>query len=379
MKKHLKKIILIISLFCVIVTSMTLPTLAYTISEKDMVTWKDYMGEDGLYYALMGKDISKNSYAYYYDYSDTQYLIMQTLKPTDFGNYATYNGAFSFKFANSLEYLKDKYHYNIGYFDFRSTNRCSFISSLDGNLEIYVFDANTCYSHYTSGINNFYDLPFSGYIKNQLDDYIEAGEKPSTNEKFVFTLISKGYYEQFPFNLFMGVCIYPSIPTAENLYREILVDLIVANNNKNALQKDLDYWMSEYEMLDGALNDTEQRYLELWEQYTKYEDNLNGLKDQVSDLENRNESLQNTNTQLNNTIKNKNDKITELNQTNKDLKEALGNTNALTKLGNGIGQGFTNILEFVSNLGVGGLTVGACITVAVVIFVVFVIIKLVLR
>lgn len=59
--------------------------------------------------------------------------------------------------------------------------------------------------------------------------------------------------------------------------------------------------------------------------------------------------------------------------------EAMENNNALKNIFNGIGEGLTTLLNAVTGLGIGGITIGGCITVAVVIFVVFIIIKLVLR
>jgi hypothetical protein len=47
---------------------------------------------------------------------------------------------------------------------------------------------------------------------------------------------------------------------------------------------------------------------------------------------------------------------------NNSLRNDLDNTNSLTALGNGIGQGFTNIIDAISGLGVGGITIGGLST-----------------
>lgn len=371
MKKHIKKIILCLSLFMVLVSSLVLPSFAYTVSSDDMTTWEDYMGENTLYYALFSKNISKNSYEYYQPYDSNYYIIHQTIKPTDFGNYATYNGSLAFRFATSNNLLSSSYMYQLGYFDIPAVNRYYSTSTSDGAIKINVYDVDSLYTLYKNG-SDLSDIPLRLYIEQIFQKYKAEGYNVSKNEKIVITLIKKSFYDNNASNLFMGVCIFPNIATSESIYLRQYGTALLANINYQSVKKSYESLQSTHDKLNSDFNILKQQYIDLQNEHTDCSGNLGDVQGENLLLQSQVQQLQNQVGQL--TTKNNN-----LTVENKDLKESLGNVNALTNLGNGIGQGFTSIIDSISNLGVGGLTVGACITVAVVVFVVFIIIKLVLR
>lgn len=373
-KKYIKKIILCISLVAVLVSSMVIPSFAYEFdSNHKLVTWYDYLGKTDLYYNMFYKNISKNSYGYWMQGDlevSTDYILFQLLSPTDFGNYAAYNGTFAVRFANSEKNLMGNYDYQLGYFDFVSTNRYHESGTASGVIRSYVFDFQTYSDYYfANGYLPYECYEFSGLIETQILKY--AGDIP-LNSKMLVTSISATYYESNADSLYMGICVYPSVMTSDDIYRKVLddYDRVAASNNtltseNETLKSENASLVEENNSLSSANTDLQLKYDQAVSDQTAY-----AL--QIEQYKSENERLTAENAEL--------DEMNKILVNNKEnLEESLANTNSLTALFNGIGQGFTNIIDSISSLGIGGITIGACITVAVVIFVVFIIIKLVLR
>ena len=331
MKKRFKKIILFICVLVTVVTSFVVPSFAYTHKDPgDMTYWRDYSGYNSggvpdLNYTSFFLDISMDTFAYSENEECGMY-VSKLFDPSVAGNYATYNGCFSLRFANSIGNLTANYSYDIGYFEFSESGRVRIISSIDGIITAYVSDMVFLKEYYTKNacVPKLLE-PFTDDIVSTLSAYEDKGFNPNT--KCIFIDVDDTYYAKNRMSLRLGVFIYPNVATADDIY-----------------SAEVEHWLTKSETIQAEA----------------YEIML------------ENEALTEQNAILSQNMEN-------MEIENKYLRGQTEDQNAMFSLFNGIGAGFSNIIGKISGLGVRGITIGACLTVLVVIFVVYIIIKLILR
>lgn len=367
--KILKKIILCITLSTVLVASMVFPAFAYTNETGNITTWYDYLGAEDLNYAVYSRDISIGKITYDTTSFPDCVVLPLVVDPTVFGNFATYNGTFSLKLARSLDNLVGSYMYDLGYFEFQSSNRFFVSGTSDGAISAYLYDYQKLVEY---AVDNKAFPPEAVLFAEHIRDFCEYDPGYGVNTKLLFLLIDKDFFANINESLFLGLQIYPGVQTMDDIYRKLidnykpsleLLDITLRQNQD--LQAENDSLLNTNGNLTEQVADLTGRLHQAQNDVGIYEQEVIRLTQANKELEADKANLANSNEVL---------KIE-----NNSLRNDLENTNSLTALGNGIGQGFTNIIDAISGLGVGGITIGGCISVLVVIFVVFVIIKLVLR
>lgn len=378
MKKIIKKIILVISLVAVLVSSLVLPSFAYDYGASNGgLTWYDFMGDTDLHMFQCvfdcdndfdgpisivdpgTNDSSGNKRTWFHFVFDPMYL----------GNAAKYNGAVAIRWGGDQMH-SNNYTHQYGFFDLTENFRAK---SLYDNSGFWRVD---CYkvSDLLSYRNDIGTLPsYASHMENSFFTYYDQIGFSLDPNSFIFSVSVPYVSRDSLFNLpNFSVVLFPSIGTTDDIYR---------------------YYKTLYDL-------TEQDYQDMYAAYKPLEDENAALKEDISTLEGdiaskdaliaeKDDLIEGLDkwvgeqlVEISDLIKS-NQTLTEQNDSlSKQISElqlSVKNNSSLNGLFNGIGQGFSSILNSISGLGVGGLTVGACIAVAVVIFVVFIIIKLILR
>lgn len=381
MKKIIKKIILVISLVAVLVSSMVLPSLAYQYSGGGFSTWYSFMGDTDLLMFPMIWDTSDRftdfdnslttyfrKYVSYPEPNDYGRLVFD-FDPAYFSNAGKFNGALSVRLGGDP--YSNTYTYDFGFFDLTDDKRNMTSSTVDGRITVQMYKLDFLLSYR----NDFGSLPDYAYHLTDFFDALFCDIYPSDalNDRFLFCI---EYPKQLETSLFpddnLSLVLFPNIKTSDDIYRyyKTLYDLTEQDyQDMYAAYKPLEdenaTLKTDIETLEGDIASKDALIAEK-------DDLIEGLDKwvgeqlvEISDLTKSNQTLTEQNDSLSKQIS--------------ELQLSVKNNSSLNGLFNGIGQGFSSILDSISGLGVGGLTVGACIAVAVVIFVVFIIIKLILR
>lgn len=378
MKKIIKKIILVISLVAVLVSSMVLPSFAYDYgASSGGLTWYDFMGDTDLHMFKCVFDCDNDFDGPICivdpgtnDSSGTKRTWFHfVFEPLYLGNAAKYNGAVAIRWGGDQMH-SNNYTHQYGFFDLTENFRAK---SLYDNSGFWRVD---CYkvSDLLSYRNDIGTLPsYASHMENSFFTYYDQIGFSLDPNSFIFSVSVPYVSRDSLFNLpNVSVVLFPSIGTTDDIYRyyKTLYDLTEQDyQDMYAAYKPLEdenaTLKTDIETLTGELAGKDTTISEYKDSLKDATDLINDQQKTISDYITSNNNLVTENSSLTERVK--------------ELQNSVKNNSSLNGLFNGIGQGFSSILDSISGLGVGGLTVGACIAVAVVIFVVFIIIKLILR
>lgn len=304
-----------------------------------MKTWHDFLQDNSgrLYYAPFGRMLN---YEYLsWDPDAGIFYYNMHVKPTDFGNYATFNGCFSLRFKRdgSVDNVLQNYNYELGYFDFTMNNRVYEASTSNGMITVTCYDVQAAYDSYVQ--NGYLGAPYGETLVNYVQDLVTAGTAPAKNEKLVSLAIKQSYITDGLtwHDVAMALCVYPNIKTTEEL---------------------TGYWYDRYE-------EAENHRLIAEENCAIYEKTALEADATIKDLE----------TQL--SIKQS--QIDKLHDTNRILQSSYDQVKekggVITSFLAGIGQGFSNFFTPILDISFLGVTIGSVVTVAIVIFVTIIVLK----
>lgn len=335
-KKHIKKIIIVCVLACTLFVGLAVPSFAYT-PDSSIKVWPDYVNtEDGSLNFYQAFKQLNNDHVFY-DSETGYYRNSMIIKPTDFGNFATFNGMFSIRTLTTYEASPRGYDYELGFFDFTSSNRMQSVSVSSGTVYVEVFDVNAEYNYYADHGTFRDDTPY--VLRDYLYQLRSDRLTPSLNEKSVHVYMKDGYFkEDRPMYLYINI--FPNKDTAENISKYMFDQNSVLFNQLQIKTEEVEDLTTENFNLNAAISDLQNKYDAEVSKYWLLKENYDAM------------SVENA-----------------------QMKE---NGGVISSLFAGIGQGLSNFFTPILDIGFLGISIGSVLTVAVIIFVIIIVLKFVI-